>query len=181
MKKLRLLLLYVACCPLIVHANLLTSMKSYLHNHNIISCDQYLTKYFTSPVMSVIRFYEITATNGPYAMVNFDILLDRKDIQFSIHKSVTVSQFDNICSFEFFSSHVWNMGCDSVLKLPLNEVEKKTYAWKKMKNFNVSRQKAFYGKNGDGTDYRRFFKDVWTKDGDICLVETHEVFSGKIS
>jgi hypothetical protein len=181
MKKLRLLLLYVACCPLVVHANLLTDMKSYLHNHNITSCDHYLTKYFNSPVMSVIPYHEITTTHGPYGMVNFDMFLDRKDIQFSTHESVTVSQFENICSFEFFSSYVWYMGCDGVLKLPFNEVEKKTYAWKKMKDFHVSRQKAFYGKTEDGTVYRRFFKDVWTKDGDICLVETHGIFSGKTS
>jgi hypothetical protein len=181
MKTLKFLLLYVACSPIVAQTNLLTGMQSYLHDHNITSCDHYLAKYFTSPFMSVIPYHEITATHGKYAMVNFDIFGDRKDIQFSTHQSVTVSQFDNICSFEFFSSSVWYMDCDSVLKLPFNEVEKKTYAWKKMKNFNVSRQKAFYGKEKDGTIHRRFFKDVWTKDGDICLEETHGVFSGKTS
>ncbi|HHX7303673.1 TPA: hypothetical protein ACVHUD_002679 [Legionella anisa] len=179
MKNLRLLLFYVAFCPVIAHADLLESMKTYLHKHNITSCDHYLTKYFTSPVMRVISYHEMTTTHGPYAIVNFDIFIDRKDVQFSTHKSFMVSQFENICSFEFFSSSVWDMGCNSVLKLPFNETEKKTYGWKKMKNFDVSRQKAFYGKEEDGTDYRRFYKDVWTKDGDICLEETHGVFSGK--
>lgn len=161
-------------------------LRRFFHREGITKCDLYLYKFFGGMNGKLVMSHSIRSANGVYSEVTLDRITDNKASGYSFRTHVVINQFENICNFIFESSHVYNVPCKKVFKLPFYKKEEQALSWKKINSGFASHLQAYSGKDADGSTYRRFYKDIWsnhgmTNDGfQQCLVQTYKSFSNKV-